>query len=54
MIARLHILILFAVGLAIASCEPVAAPAPSIEVKRTKSGQICGKTETSAWRCVKE
>lgn len=50
--ARIHILVLFIVGLVIASCDPVPATT-KVQVMKTKSGQLCGRTESSQWYCTK-
>lgn len=52
--ARLHIAVMFAVGMLIASCDPVPAAEPTVKIMKTKSGKICGKTESSQWHCTKE
>lgn len=53
-IARLNIVILFCVAMVIASCDVVPAPASTVDLKKLKTGQICGKTASSGWVCTKE
>ncbi len=49
---RIHIIAMFIAALVIASCDP--APATTkVQVMKTKSGQLCGRTESSQWYCTK-
>lgn len=52
--ARLHIAAMFVAGMLIASCDQVPAANSTVEIMKTKSGKVCGKTESSQWHCTKE